>query len=129
MLHFMSNLLSEKTRQEMGARIKSLRKERGLTQKELAAQLGIQHTHVYKYESGTYTPPVDKLTVLADLFGISLDFLILGKHDEHAPVQNLKLLERIQIMDSFSHQDQEAVIRLIDAMILKHEVEGRLAKT
>lgn len=55
--------------------IADLRRQRGWSQEQLAAELGVTRQSVSKWESGTATPELEKLIVLADLFGVSLDYL------------------------------------------------------
>lgn len=61
--------------------IRELRRSKGLTQQQIADMLGITHGGYIKYEHGTVTPPADKLAKLADLFGVSTDYL-LGREPE-----------------------------------------------
>jgi transcriptional regulator with XRE-family HTH domain len=113
----------DQLRRQFGARIKELRKERKLTQKEAAAYLGVQGTHLNKYESGIHAPPLEKIILLAKLFGVSLDFMILGQKPEGRPIQNTHLLERFQLMEEFERDDQETVVKVIDAMLAKTRIE------
>lgn len=56
--------------------IRRLRKERSLTQEQLAEALGVTVGAAYKWENGRSIPEVCTLMQLADLFGISLDALV-----------------------------------------------------
>ncbi|MGE5494581.1 MAG: helix-turn-helix domain-containing protein [Burkholderiales bacterium] len=56
--------------------LRSLRKYRGYTQQEVAIKLGIDRTTYNKYETGKSEPDYDILCKLADLFGVSTDYLI-----------------------------------------------------
>lgn len=55
--------------------LKSLRKQHGLSQQEVADKLGIDRTTYVKYESGS-SKPVRKLSELAALFGVTTDYLL-----------------------------------------------------
>ena len=68
---------------ETGRRIHALRQERGLTQEELANTLGITDRHIRGIESGKRNASIDLLVALANLFSVSLDYLILGKPTRH----------------------------------------------
>ena len=59
--------------------IKDLRKERRISQEELASRLEVTRQTVSKWELGDSTPDLDKLVLLAELFEISLDELVLDK--------------------------------------------------
>ena len=58
--------------------LKKLRSKCGITQKELALTLNVSERTVRKYEAGEMQPSTDKLLQLADLFSVSVDYL-LGK--------------------------------------------------
>ena len=64
--------------------IRSLRVDAGLTQKQIAAQLGISQNTYSQYEIGVLNYPVDALIKLADFYGVSVDYL-LGRTNEKMP--------------------------------------------
>ena len=64
---------------EFGNKLYELRKEKGLSQEELAGHLEVTRQTVSKWELGDSTPDLDKLVLLAELFEISLDELVLDK--------------------------------------------------
>ncbi|MBF0548019.1 MAG: helix-turn-helix transcriptional regulator [Candidatus Riflebacteria bacterium] len=112
---------------DFGKRIKALRKQKRWSQKELAQKIGVQFQQLNKYEGGLHAPPIDKLLLLADALGTTIDFLLSGNQSEIAPLQNRRLLERLQAMEKFENEDQEMLIRLIDAMIVKNRAQGLLS--
>jgi transcriptional regulator with XRE-family HTH domain len=69
---------------------------------------------------------MEKLIELAEIFDITVDYLLTGDRTEERPLHNLRLLERFRALEDFEAEDQEAVIKLIDAMIVKNEVEGAI---
>jgi len=72
---------------ETGRRIQKLRRERYLTQEELAIKLNISDRHLRNLERGEYTPSIDLFVEIAAFFDVTLDHLIMGKalsdHEEH----------------------------------------------
>lgn len=62
-------------------RVKKLRKERKLSQQELATALGLTQTTISGIESGLRTTTIEKLILLAKFFNVSTDYL-LGLKDE-----------------------------------------------
>ena len=56
-------------------RLKTLRKEKKLTQKELAEQIGIKQNSYSDWETGKNEPSFENLIKLADLLEVSLDWL------------------------------------------------------
>ncbi len=70
-------------------RLYQIRKERGLSQEDLANEIGVSRQAVQKWESGAAQPTLDKLTTLARYFGVTLDWLVTGAEEtaaENAPV-------------------------------------------
>ena len=63
-------------------RLRKLRKEKELTQKQAAAEFGLSEILWRKYEGGDRTPTFEGLIALADYFGVSLDYLV-GRSDKH----------------------------------------------
>ena len=57
-------------------RIKSLRKERGLSQDQLAAMLGVSRSAVGMYETGKREPDFEICEAIADIFNVDMDYLI-----------------------------------------------------
>ena len=76
---------------ELGARIKSLRTQRGLSQEALAGQLEVSHQAVAKWESGKSQPSTANLRALCGVFGVSLDALVSGE-EPAAPEPGLDAL-------------------------------------
>lgn len=64
----------------MKNRLKELRKESGLTQKQIALKLKMSQTGYSKYETGENDIPTKILIALSKIYGISIDY-ILGVED------------------------------------------------
>lgn len=62
-----------------GKRIQKLRRERYLTQEELAVRLNVSDRHLRSLESGEYIPSIDLFIEIAAFFDVTLDHLIMGK--------------------------------------------------
>lgn len=60
----------------MGQRIKTLRKERGMTQQELGTLLNVTKVSVCCYEKGTRTPSLETLIDLSRIFNVGLDYFV-----------------------------------------------------
>ena len=69
----------------LGARLKELRKERRIYQREMGDLLGITQGHYQKIEHGDVNIPVLTLCTLAGYFDVSTDYL-LGLSDERRPL-------------------------------------------
>ena len=63
----------------IGKQIMELRKQKGLTQENVAERCSVSRQAVTKWESNEVTPQIDNLIELADFFNVSLDYLIREK--------------------------------------------------
>ena len=59
-----------------GEKLHKLRKERGLSQEDLAAQIAVSRQAVSRWEQGTSLPDTENILQLCKLFGISADYLM-----------------------------------------------------
>ena len=118
--------LSGFLKMSLNARLIALRKQRGLTQPQMADAIGLHVTSVKKYESGHGQPSLDALKKIARALHVSTDFLLF-EEQERGPSQELAL--QFEAISQMPPDDQDAVIRLIDAMIVKHKVENAVTRT
>lgn len=77
----------------IGGRISQKRKELALSQEALGEKLGISRQAIYKWESDSALPEIDKLVALSKLFGVSVGWL-LGVEDAPAKADSGELTEK-----------------------------------
>ena len=105
-----------------------LRRERGLTQAELGARLGISKSAVSMYECGNREPELDLLRAMADVFGVS-ESVLLGRPESELVNDDPELTEYLQqlrdrpelrmlfsLTKNATKQDVEAAVRIIEAL-------------
>ena len=73
---------TEVSSMKIGSNIAALRKEKGITQEELANALGVSAQAVSKWENNSSCPDVSLLTVIADYFGVTVDALLRSGAEE-----------------------------------------------
>lgn len=61
---------------EFGDRLRQLRQEKDMYQKDLAKVIGVSESAISAYEKGIREPQYSKLKELADYFSVSVDYLI-----------------------------------------------------
>ena len=61
---------------EFKLKLKEIRKEKGLSQKDLADKLEITQMMISKYEVNTKTPSLERLVEIASILGVTLDELV-----------------------------------------------------
>ena len=81
----------------MGERIRLLRKERKLTQRQLAEKLCVDCSSVTKWETQKANPDFEKQKMLADIFNVSVDYL-LGREEKAAPQEEQQKPNTIKIL-------------------------------
>ena len=86
----------------LGPRIAALRRSAGISQSELAQKLKISPSAVGMYEQGRREPALDILAAMAEIFGVTIDFLVTGKavSTEEESRLNELLMERVNIGDA-----------------------------
>ncbi|WP_430886045.1 helix-turn-helix domain-containing protein [Fusibacter sp. JL216-2] len=98
----------------MGKRLKKLRLHKGISQTELADALDVGQTTIANYEADTRQPNLEKLTLLADYFHISVDELI-GRtwtdENKRQPVHEKKLIS----------SDYDSMASVYMDFLIKHE--------
>jgi len=74
-------------------RLVELRKEKKMTQKEIASEIGIARTTYVRYENGEIQPPLDMIIKLSTLFNCSTDYL-LNNEQKKEPLSNREEQEK-----------------------------------
>lgn len=107
-------------------RIRELRKAQDRTQLEIATYLGVTSQAVSGYERGAITPPTDIVNRLADLFMVSVDYL-LGRSDDPKKMEvKAQPFVRIPVLGRVAAGiPANAITEIIDY----EDIPERLAKT
>lgn len=101
---------------KLGAAIKKLRNERGVTQEELAAHLGVSFQAVSKWETDTTMPDIALLPKLAVFFGVRIDDLFSVDTDDELERIDFLLEHEKLTDDSFFYSK-----RVLDAILRENE--------
>ena len=70
----------------IGERIMALRKEKNISQSELAKRLNVSRQAVSKWEQGVSSPDTERLIQLAEILGTEVEYLATGTHPEPGSV-------------------------------------------
>ena len=84
-------------KQTPGMMISSLRKERGMTQLELAEKMGVTDKAVSKWERDLSFPDINSIPKLAEIFEISVDELMQGKTETKESISSNKADEIVDV--------------------------------
>lgn len=99
------------------SRLKELRQEKKLSQKEIADFLGVNEKTISRWENGENTIKSDKAQKLADYFGVSTGYLLGYSNDKKDPMRtSLELARKDETGDYFDLQD---MVTFMDIAMLK----------
>lgn len=97
--------------------LRQLRTARNMTQADLAGVLNVSRSTIAGYETRNNQPDFDKLVQIADLYNVSIDFLLSGEakylQDVNAKLYSDKALEE-QLRKAFKSLPYEAKLRILD---------------
>jgi transcriptional regulator with XRE-family HTH domain len=103
----------------LGKNIRLLRKQKGLTQVELAKIIGCSQAMITTYESDQKKPSVSTLAQLAEALGVSIDHVV-GKSvplKTGEKIKNPKLWKKFAQLDELPDADKRTVFRMIDGLL------------
>jgi len=100
-------------------RLATLRREKPMTQQQLADATEIHVSQIKRYEAGTSQPTIDVLKKLALALSVSADLLLFDK-DERGPTGDLRL--QFEAVERLSEEDQRTIASLIDAYLKKSQI-------
>lgn len=93
---------------EFGQRLKQLRTQKNLTQKQLASLIGVQHSIISFYEVGDRTPSPEVIIKLAAVLHVSTDYLMGVEKSEYIDITGL------------SEHDKALVYSLVESLRQKN---------
>jgi transcriptional regulator with XRE-family HTH domain len=103
---------------EIGSRIASLRKAKGITQRELAEKIGVTRTVVTDYECGRVRMYDEMLARLALVLECSTDTILGLKNTVQASsAPQLRFTRRIRELEQLPEQKQKAILKTLDDLI------------
>jgi len=100
---------------KLGQKITKIRKEKKLSQSDIAQAVGVSRDAISKYERGDIVPSVENAKKMADVLGISLDYLV--SEDDVQEVIDNSMIQRVREIQKLSENDQNTIVNVIDAFI------------
>lgn len=104
--------------EETGKLISEIRKEKGLTQKQLAERLGVSDRTISKWERGAGFPDVSLLTPLADILGCSVTELLNGTRSVHGSEEQSMRDAVLVCYQQAKHQVRKNTAKIAAAVVL-----------
>jgi transcriptional regulator with XRE-family HTH domain len=115
---------------KISEKIKKLRLEKGWSQTQLANKLGIHPQNVSRYERGPTMPSTEAMSKFAEVFGVSVDYLISDESGDSSAykIKDKQLQKYLEEVDNLSEKDKDLVKGLIEAVLVKDKVKDLVEK-
>lgn len=84
----------------IGTKIQNLRKQRGMSQEQLAEALGVSRQAVSKWEAEQSVPDIDKIISICDYFGVTTDYILRNAELPQTEPQSEPIVENIYISEN-----------------------------
>lgn len=97
-----------------GAFLKDLRKEKGITQEQLAEELGVSDRTISRWETGNNMPDISLLVEIADYFDVSIPEIIKGERKSEEMKEESK--EVAETMSYYAKAEKEQLVKSIRNM-------------
>jgi transcriptional regulator with XRE-family HTH domain len=94
----------------IGGKINALRKKQGWSQQQLAKKIGTSGPIIGRYERSEMTPSVEVAKKLADIFGVTLDFLV-DDTGSAAEIKDKAMLQRLMDIEVLKLEDKKPLCR------------------
>jgi len=112
------------------ARLRQLRKQRNLSQTQLARVVEVHYNHIGRYERGTSRPSAEALRRLADALDVSTDYLLEGTTEDaaRADFEDRELLRQFQQVEKLSDEDKVVIKKLLKAFLNQKQLETMISR-
>ena len=101
---------------KVGAFLQTLRKEKGLTQEQLAEQVGVARRTVSRWETGSNMPDLDILLELADFYSVDLREILDGERKSEQMNEQLK--ETVLQVADYSNEEKARLLKRMHWMFI-----------
>ena len=115
----LAHKIQKEEKESIGERLARLRRERGITQVELAEILGVAQPMVSGYERGTLRLHGELIVELTKILDVTADQLLGLKETKNGTTQNRRLMRKLQQLALLPRRDQQALMRTIEAFLGK----------
>ena len=99
---------------KVGAFLKDLRKEKGITQEQLAEELGVSGRTISRWETGNNMPDISLLVEIAEYFDVSIPEIIKGERKSEDMKEEAK--EVAETMSDYAKAEKEELVKSIRNM-------------
>ena len=103
----------------IGENIKEIREKKGLLQKELAAELGLDKSSYSKLEKGLREVKVSELQKLSKRFDMTIDQIVNYEGDipSEVSLNDKSVAEQNRLFNELDEDDRQTVLKIVDKML------------
>lgn len=102
---------------KMGSFLKKLRKEKGLTQGQLAEQLNISNRSVSRWETGSTLPDISILIELAEFYKVDIKEIIDGKRESEDENMEKEVIETLEKVGEYTSNEKKKIIKCLKLVL------------
>lgn len=113
----------------LGDRLRQLREDRGLDQRDLAEYLSIDRSTYGKYETGKSNPDLEKLSTLAAYFNVTVDWLMGRsklKNPERDYKETMDFVKDLMVMLNENGHNLTDKMEVLDLIDQAYQIQGIL---
>jgi len=115
---------------EFGEKLRKARREKGLTQSQLAEITGLSRRSIVHYERHAKMPPLEKVKKMARALKVSSDEL-LGmptptKEEKQQEKASYRIMKRVRQIEQLPKRDQDMILSLINTLVGNNKSKGKL---
>lgn len=108
--------MTEEIKARFGKRVLELRKAQGWKQEELGKRLGTSGVVVGRYERGGMMPSIEVAQKMAEIFGVTVDYLV-GEKEVPNLLSQSDMVERWSTLDALPAEDRDRILYVVDSLI------------
>jgi transcriptional regulator with XRE-family HTH domain len=98
-----------------GQKVSKIRKEKKLSQIDVANAVGVSRDAISKYERDDIIPSVENAKKIAKILNVSLDYLV--SDEDKQDVLDIDMINRIKEIQNLNKDDKNTIVTIIDAFI------------
>lgn len=108
-------------------KIKKMRTEKGMSQADLAKKIGVNTRMISLYESGKSNPSMETARKIADLFGVTTDYLFHEGPVNYGSmeIKDKSLIPVFEEIDQMNEKEKEAIKVFVEAVSFKRKHKGK----
>ncbi len=110
---------------KISEKIKKLRQEKGWSQAQLAKKLNMQPQNISRYERSVFAPSVDALAKFAEVFGVTIDYLMDESGNQKKYIfRDMQLFKYFEEVDKLGEEDRNLIKGVIESVLAKNKFKS-----